>query len=333
MKLWGWLVGILALLWSAIWLIGSVATERVVGAWLAQQEQAGWVLEYDALATRGYPLSFRTVLSGLSLADPHSGWAIEAPSFRLDQPAYQPNQVRATWPETHVFSTPFERLSVRAERLDTMLQLRLLDNLALDQSLTQMTALQIDSNLGWSSSMESATLSVSLREEPGHRYDIGFDAQGYVPAGQVLALLDPAGVLPEAIDRFRVEAVAGFDRAWDLTALELSRPQIRRLDLAELRAEWGDLALRVSGTLDVDAEGIPTGDLAVRAQNWRAMVELAANSGALADGFRGTLEAALSVLAGLSGRPEDLDATLSFADGQVYFGPFPLGPAPLILLR
>lgn len=326
-------IGALAVIWSTLWLAGSIATERLVSGWLDQREAAGWVVARDEVRSSGYPIRFLTSLPGLMLADPHSGWAVEADGFRLEQLSYRPQAIRAIWPAEHSLSTPFERITIRAEQLETMLHVRPLDNLALVQSETQVTALEMDSDLGWSSTVAQAGAQVVDRGEVGHRYDIRVDASGVVPAGEVLALLDPAGLLPGTVETLHFDAVMGFARAWDLSALESSRPAITRVELAELRAEWGDLALRLSGDLDVDAQGLPTGDLSVRAQNWRQMIEMGANAGAIPTGLRGTLEAGLGLLAGLSGRPEDLDATLRFSDGQVYFGPIPLGPAPRLILR
>jgi hypothetical protein len=333
MKVWAWVIGALVAIWSVVWLAGSIATERLVTYWLNDREAAGWAVAHDGVQTSGYPFRFVTTLPGLMLADPFSGWAAELDGFRLEQDSYQPQAIRAIWPAEHTLSTPYERITIRAGQLEAMLHVRPLDYLALVQSETRIAGLEMESDLGWSSRVDQALTMVVERDEPGHRYDIRIDANGVTPAGEVLALLDPAGLLPQEIETVRFEAVMGFARAWDLTALESSRPAITRVELAELRADWGDLALRLSGDLDVDAEGLPTGDLSVRAQNWREMIEIGVNAGAIPAGFRGTLETGLGLLAGLSGRPEDLDATLSFSNGQVYFGPIPLGPAPRLVLR
>jgi len=41
----------------------------------------------------------------------------------------------------------------------------------------------------------------------------------------------------------------------------------------------------------------------------------------------------LEALAGLSGQPENIDATLNFSNGRIFLGPIPLGPAPSLRLR
>ncbi len=326
-------MGVLALVWSLLWLAGSVAVERLVGAWLDQQERAGWVVGYATLGTSGYPTGFDTRLTDLRLADPATGWAWDAPEFHLVQGSLSPLAIRAIWPAEQSFATPFETITVTSERMESLLHVQPRADLALTTSDTVLHGIRVDSSLDWSSAIDHATLRFARRDEPGHRYDLRFDAEGFVPAGQLLRMLDPAGLLPDRVETFHLSAVTAFARPWDLTALEQSRPALTRLELEEMRAEWGDLALRVSGNLDVDEAGIPTGELSVRAQNWREMVALGANAGAIPERLRGTLETGLSVLAGLSGRPEDLDAALTFSDGQVYFGPIPLGPAPRLILR
>ena len=89
---------------------------------------------------------------------------------------------------------------------------------------------------------------------------------------------------------------------------------------------------RPSGTLEIDGAGGPTGDVAVRAENWRQIIALGVNAGLVPPAMQGTLEPGLSVIANLSGRAQDVDVTLSFADGRAYLGPIPLGPSPYFYL-
>ncbi|MFO7919979.1 MAG: DUF2125 domain-containing protein [Nioella sp.] len=327
------MIAALAVLVSLWWLAGSVVVPRLITGWLDQRAAAGWEVDHGRVETTGFPTRFETTLHGLTLADPFTGWAVRADRFDLHQASHRPQAIRAIWPEEHVFATPGERLTIRAGRLETLLHVRPLDNLALQRAETEMRALQIDSDLGWTGRLAEAEARIARREEAAPRYDITFDARGLVPADEVLRLIDPAATLPGAIEHLHVDGVAGFDRAWDLDALERARPAITRIELVRLRVDWGDLALEMSGDLDVDAAGLPTGELAVQARNWRRMLMLGAEAGALPAALRRTLDSGLGVLAGLSGRPENLDTTLRFAAGQVYLGPVPLGPAPRLVLR
>jgi hypothetical protein len=164
-------------------------------------------------------------------------------------------------------------------------------------------------------------------------YALLFEATEVTPPEEIARLLDPAGLLPGAIPVVRTQATVTFDRPWDLSAIEEARPQPQRIDLAEARAEWGTLLLRMSGALDVDAEGRGTGEIAIRAENWPEMLAMAQRAGLITEGARRTAEGALGFLAGLSGRREDLDVTLRFNEGFVFLGPLPVGEGPRFRLR
>ncbi|MFP4043945.1 MAG: DUF2125 domain-containing protein [Rhodosalinus sp.] len=75
------------------------------------------------------------------------------------------------------------------------------------------------------------------------------------------------------------------------------------------------------------------GAVAIRAENWRAILDLARETGALPERLADNLEAGLSLVAQLSGSPETLDIPLDFADGHMRLGPIPLGPAPRLVIR
>jgi len=332
MKVLAWILGLTAALWSGVWYLGATAAERVSLAWLDQQAEAGWLATYDSVETTGYPMRFDTRFSGLDLADPFTGWTWSAGDFRLIQPAYQPQTVRAIWPREQILTTDRQSLTIRADLMQALLQLRPTDRFSLVRAEADLAGFDIRSNWGWTSAIDTARLTIADQGDDTTRYDVTFDARGVTPAGEVLRLLDPDRDLPEAIERLTINTVLAFERQWDMRALEVARPQITRIELAELRAGWGGLALRASGILQVDARGIPTGDLALNAENWRAMIALGVNAGAIPGAMQSTLENGLALIAGLSGRPSDLDVTLSFSDGQAYLGPIPLGPAPRLTL-
>ncbi|MGR3639544.1 DUF2125 domain-containing protein [Alterinioella nitratireducens] len=330
MKLVAWIVGLAALLWSGVWLAGAITTERLSRGWFEQRQEAGWVATQDEIETTGFPLAFETAFRGVNLADPFTEWAWQAEQFHLVQPAWQPQSVRAIWPRTQLLATPLEQLTITSDRMEALLHVRPTADFALVQAEADLAALRIDSDLGWTSAVDSARFE--MRDAGEARYDIQFDATGVSPAGGVLRRLDPRGLLPEVIERVHASGEVGFDRPWDITALEVSRPQFTRIDLEELRADWGALSLRMSGTLEIDGAGVPTGDVAVRAENWRQIIALGVNAGLVPPAMQGTLETGLSVIANLSGRAQDVDVTLSFADGRAYLGPIPLGPSPYFYL-
>ena len=331
-RLLGWVTGFAALA-VAGWFGWAALTERTVQSWLDAREAEGWVVSRRDVTVAGFPSAFETRIAELSLADPATGLAWAAPLFIIRHATWDPSRIEAIWPATHTVASPFETLTITAQRLQSVLDLRPSARLALDAMRTEMLGLRIDSSLGWNSQLAQGLLEMTRQEGSEAHYAIAFEASDLIPATQIARLLDPAGLLPEAIPIVRSEAMVRFDRPWDISAIETTRPQPTRIDLTEARAEWGALMLRLSGAVDIDDQGRPTGEVAIRAQNWPEMLAMAERSGLLPASMRQAAESALGFLAGLSGRREDLDVTLRLDQGFVFLGPLPIGEGPRLRLR
>ena len=132
------------------------------------------------------------------------------------------------------------------------------------------------------------------------------------------------------MESLRLDADLSFTAPWNRRAIEVARPQVTEIDLGDLAARWGQVTFRAAGRLTVDADGVPEGQLTIRAREWRRILDMAEAVDALPPGSRGTLEAALGLLAG----PNDaLDVPLEFSGGSVYLGIIPIGAAPRLLIR
>lgn len=322
-----------AALASIAWFGWAMATQRAVSGWLDTREAEGWVVSRGDVSVTGYPTEFVLNFGDISLADPATGLVWSAPGLTLRQAVFAPDRIEAVWPAMQTLASPHEEVGIRADLLSSELDLQPTANLALDASRTRMEALVLASSLGWEAGLATGRLDMLRQDGAAATYAIHFEATGVTPPEDVARLLDPAGVLPEAIPVVLSDAVVTFDRPWDLTAIEDARPQPVGIDLTEARAEWGTLMLRMSGRVDVDPEGRGTGDISIRAENWPEMLAMAERGGLLAPGARRTAENALGFLAGLSGRREDLDVTLRLDDGFVYLGPLPVGEGPRLRLR
>ena len=90
---------------------------------------------------------------------------------------------------------------------------------------------------------------------------------------------------------------------------------------------WADARLKIH------AEGTVEKPVTIKAQNWREIVQMARESGALNRQVLDTVEDALALLARVAGNPRTLDVPLEFAGGRVWLGPVPLGAAPVLRLR
>lgn len=322
-----------ALAWSTFWLIGARGVENGLRDWLDDRAGAGWVAEYSAVETRGFPNRFDTTITALDLADPASGLAWTAPFFQLFRLSYEPNHLIAIWPNDQTLATPHQRVSINSTDARGSLVFKPRSDHHLDRASIVATGLQLNSTAGWSADIAEARLATRPSETLDAGVDIGIDIRQLHPDNSGLARLARAGLVPDTLTSLKIDAALRFDAPWDRAAIETRRPAITAIELNLLQAKWGKLDLWMAGDLSVDDAGRASGSITVKAKNWREILELGVALGWVPDRFAGTLESGLGLLATLSGSPETLDAPLSFTDGQVSFGPIGLGTLPPLRLR
>jgi len=331
-----WVLAGLAVLWAGAWVALSQTITQGTAAWFGARQAEGWQAEYADLSVTGFPTRFDIVLTDVAMADPETGLAWQVPAFRLEAQGLTSHRVTAIWSPTQTVATPIQRIEVETRDMRADIGLLAGPALTLDRADVSLDALRLASSLGWQAAVEHGRLTTrqSTREPPeAHAHDAVLEATGYVLPASLKRALDPAGLLPARVEGLRTDLTIGFDRPWDRRAIEERRPQPRMVEIRSLDAEWGTLALRAAGRLEIDADGVPVGRVTLRAENWREMVGLAVNAGAVPAGLSRTLERGLEILAGLGPNPSVIDVPLSFQGGFMSLGPIPLGPAPRILLR
>lgn len=329
------LLGVVAFAgWGGYWFVGSRGAEAAFAGWFDARRADGWVAEYDDLNTAGFPNRFDTTFIGLELADPDNDLAWSAPIFQVLTLSYTPNQFIAVWPHEQVLARPDQRLTITSR--DIRGSITFVPDLALpvDHATFELTGTEIASTKGWRSRIGAGQISTrrTPEAEADNTYDLYVTATEMVPGKDYMETLRGVANLPDTIDSVTVSGRATFDAPWDRFAVERRRPQPTRIELDLLTADWGDLNLMVAGTVDVAEDGTPTGEITVKATNWRDMVEIARASGALSDDWAGPVTKALELLATLSGDPETLDIPVRFSRGIMSFGRIPVGAAPKVRL-
>lgn len=315
------------------WFVWAGVMDRGLSGWLEARRADGWAADASAIETTGFPAQFQTRIENLNLADPETGLAWQISELLLRSDSLRPTDITAILPDSFHVASPLERIQVRSETLNASLAVDPAPDLGLKRADVTLGAIELSSTSGWDAALESGGLLLARAGDDPLTQQITFTAQNLRPAQPLRLALDPTGLMPEIVETLQLNATARFDREWDRRAIEERRPQITNLDLQRVEAVWGAARLEVAGTLDVDENGIPTGRITVRATNWRDMLTLAENAGLVPEPFVQTVENVLEGLAGLGGRPDTIDTPLTFQNGLVSFGPFPLGRAPRLVIR
>lgn len=326
---------IAAAAWAGYWFVGAGAARMAFEGWFEARRADGWQAEYRELDIAGFPNRFDAGFDAIALADPDTGLAWEAPYFQVLALSYRPNHVIAVWPREQLFATPLGKYRVESGDMRASLVLDPGTTLRLDRATLTAEALVVTPQ-GDDTPFSAEALTLAAEQVPADNaasYRLGLAAEGLTPSLDWQRKVDPDGTLPDSLGAVRADLQITFDKPWDRFAIEEARPQPRLIRLKLAEATWGQLALQAAGEVQVDGAGQPTGTITVKAKNWREILQLARNSGRLGPGMADTVEDGLGMIARLSGNPDTLDIPLDFAEGRIWLGPVPLGPAPVLRLR
>lgn len=322
-----------ATLWLIYWALAAWGLRTGLDQWFSEQRRQGWQAEYESLKTGGFPFRHVTHLTQPGLADPGTGVAWSADWIEFDSPALWPGA------QTLRFSATPQRFSYFDQTFTLVAnamraEMQLAPGLALQLERISLNSQDWQISKAAAPVLEAQSLNFLLQQqEPANRYRLTVKALGFSPASNYRLLLAARDPLPQRFETLNVSAMVEFDTAWDRRAIELRRPQPRRINLELAEAQWGTLHLKAAGDLHVDEAGQLTGDLAVQLENWKDLLDMAERASLLPPTARGGLERILAIFAARSEQPNKLDVTLNFLQGQMSIGPLPLGPAPVIILR
>ncbi|WP_171209998.1 MULTISPECIES: DUF2125 domain-containing protein [unclassified Ruegeria] len=324
---------LVAVAWSGYWFIAGLGLRNALTAWFDNQQELGWQADYSNVSTAGYPTHHMTRLDNPALADPVNGTAWSADWIEFQSPAIWPGRQMLRFADTAQRLSYFDQTAtILAQDLQAELHLKPGVALVLEKMSLTSDAWTISEN--GSDVVGGDTLGLTMEQTTmPETYTITAQVDGFTPGVDLRNLMRSATSLPQTFETLELDLEATFDKAWDRSAIEQGRPQPVLLDLRLAEAQWGALRLFATGTLEVDPQGIPIGEIAIKAENWRDMIAMANAAGAIPDQAVDPVNRALRFMAGLGGNPNALDLQLNFRDGLVALGPLPLGPAPRLILR
>lgn len=323
-----------ALGWGGYWFIGSRTVEGTVQTWLEQRAAEGWVVSTSGVNTIGFPNRFDTTISDLELADPATGIAWKAPFFQIFALSYRPNHIIAIWPDRQTIATPYQTITATSGNMRGSVVFESGADLHLDRATIEFDTIGLVSTQGWNAALAHGQLSVRQAPVKEFTYDIAFDAQDLIVPDAMSQSLKDRGLASDQVETLKLDATVQFDAPWDRYSIEQRRPQPRRVTLDLAQAVWGKLDLRIAGDLTVDETGAPTGEITIKAKNWKEMLQLGRSSGLIPESIYPVVESGMKTLASLSGNKSTLDVPLTLRNGHITLGGIiPLGSAPRLILR
>lgn len=329
-----WAVLILALVWTGWWYWAAQTAEKAVAEWFDARRAEGWQAEYAGLEIAGFPMRFDAALRLPALADPDTGVAATTSDLGVSAPVWWPGDLTVHLPTDPItFASPQARANLVLQEAEAQMRVQPGAALVLERLSLTSAAWSLAAPLGEVLSAADLRAVMVQDEAEPLRYQITATAADLQPGPVPRGVLRVPDSWPVTFERFGLDMTVGFDRVWDRRAIEVSRPQPRRIDLRLAEAEWGTMSLRAAADLTVDPLGVPTGTMSLQARNWQDMLILAEASGALPSALVPQARAILSALAGATGDPNAIDVDLTLRDGLMLLGFVPIGAAPQLILR
>ena len=327
------LLALVVLVWTTWWVLATNGMQRGLNAWFDARQSEGWQASAGKMDRGGFPLRIATTLRDVALDDPETQSALRIPQISLSTPIYWPGHATVRLPsEPLTLTTPQGILTLTTSGTEAALRLHPGTSLQLELMQAYSSDITLDLVEGRLLSAESLITSVQ-QSVTTQTYDIDFIATEFAPGSVIREALRLPNAWPNAFETLAADMSVQFDRPWDRSALEGSRPQPRLIEIVTAEAIWADLRIALSADLQVAEGGVLSGTLKIKAQNWQRMLDLATGSGALAPQMRPQVESGLNLLSGLSGGSDALDLDITIENGRMRMGFIPLGNAPLLILH
>lgn len=307
----------------------AVAQEftRRIEAWDATQRALGLKVAHGAPTMSGFPLLWQAALAEPSLTRPDGKISWNGPELRLIWRAWAPQQLDFSAPGVHVVTLSQSQGPAQITARLASAEAALRGGPQGQQVTANMSGADIDARtLGFALTVGSLVLSVTQRPDllsavasaerlvatAGLDSPLGRDVEHLDLSAELVGVLDLAAPPRLALEEFR-------DGGGTLT--------IKRLNLI-----WGPLRLLAEGTLTLDAELRPRGQLTAHVQGLADAIGRFEAAGALprnqATGLK--IAGALLTKPNGDGKPET-ELPLSFEGGTVFLGPVALAKLPALI--
>jgi hypothetical protein len=321
------LVATLAALYGGYWFVGRAAVERGAMSTIESFRADGWNIGFDGLHTIGFPSRFDTTITALDISDPFDDIRWVAPFVQVFALSYQPNKLIVIFPDTQSVRVLGQTVDVASSKFRASGSVQPDTALTLHELVAEAGATTLTSDRGWSVAADHLLAAMRPDGPAANTYDVFAEVAAVRLPAEMDTMLDPADTLPPYLEVVRLDSVLTFDRPIDRFAGPGTAPLPTEVTIRDLRLVWGAMTLSGAGKLTIDPDGLAEGEIMFSITEWRTIAELAARAGLIDPGLVPTWANMGDALAQGS---EVLNLPLTFAGGQMFLGPLPLGEAPTL---
>lgn len=335
------LIGLAAIVYSAIWWISADRLRGELDGWAADMRANGWSVSYDRVRIDGYPVSVTATVDAPSIEAPRSagGWSWRGPRLTATIRPWNPGRIVLDGAGVHrlrladkewepirvTVGSSFGLVLLLAEARATKIVLNL-EDVAIDATVD-----------GLPKNIEEADATILLPEQPG-RADRG---RGSEPAGPTIALrlakiqfstVEATGRglgIEEA--SWRAKLIGPLPREATARALAVWRDGGGTLEIANASIGSQGASARGSGTVALDRDLQPLAALSIRIDGYRELLRSLVAQGWMKRNDAGAIRLGLDLVAGASsGRKGEIAMPLTIQNRRLSFGPISVTQLPWI---
>jgi hypothetical protein len=293
----------------------------------------GWQVDTSAITTTGFPLNLRQTIGTLTLTDPDQT-GITISNLVITAKAYWPGYVSVKLPSDAI-TIVAQGASLYVQFDDATADVRLRPGTTLQLQMAKFTSGLWQVNETSGNLLTGQDLTASLQQAPQSPRTYAFDisAAQLSPGDMIRTLVKAPSGAPLTFDSFEAIGTTRFDRNLDRKLIGGVRALPEALTLTQAEVKWGNIGVVADAELTFNPQGIPTGQINGKINNWRTLLEYARGAGALSEQQNVQAGIMLGIFANMSGTPEDLSVTMRAADGQLNVNGINLGQAPQLFSR
>lgn len=318
---------VLSGLWFGYWVVASRGLDRGVTGWLEGLRADGAAVDWSDVAVHGFPNRFDLTISDPVIGDP-GGAEWRAAFFQMLTLSYAPYHLIAIWPDSQTLTTQLQTLTLTNAQAHASVHFSPVPALPLDHTEMVVDQGNLSSSLGWALQFDQARFATRLRPDLTNAHELGLDITGLKPPAALRTAISAAEPLPETVGIFHADVTVQPDIPLDRHAFSGDGPHIDRLEITDIRLEWGTVAVRASGSLTRNALGKGEGTVTLHLDDWRGLEALVRATGAVDEPTTNLLAQALGVLETLDPDPETLDVPITFSGDRGSIAGLPLLAAP-----
>ncbi|MGJ8603213.1 MAG: DUF2125 domain-containing protein [Marivita sp.] len=313
------------LTYSGWWIYASRAIQTDMAGWFEAQRTKGWEANYTDMTVRGFPNRTDLTLTDPVLMSPDGSVGWHAPFFQVLALSYKRNHVIVAWPDTQSLTTPEGEIAITSDGLRASV---VRDGQDILRTSIEAPVFNLTSP-NMALALADANIAVEKIANTVASYRLALSV------GNVATSMpsSTAGIGPEAFASIRAEMALDFDQPLRLDALTGTPPQPTKIDIQRSEITFGAVTFRITLAATLDAQGLPTGEMSVSAENWRDATNDARINGDLPPALTDGLINLLSLLSTFNGTRDSLDVTLGLDRGTLLFGPVTVGKIPPIHWR